>query len=430
MAPNRKPFLAMNTSTKKPATEDDCDPESSSVDTALQRMLRQITPLHDDESVTTAAACGRILATDLSSPIDVPGHHNSAMDGYALRSAEIALGIERGLTLAGKSLAGHRFDKSLPAGHCVRITTGAVLPEACDTVVMQEHVVVEGERIRLPEQTRAGNNVRLAGEDIRRGSTVLPAGRRLMPADCGLIASLGIGEVAVIKKPKVAHFGTGDELRCVGEPLAPGEIYDSSRYTLHAALERLGMDALDLGIVRDREQELRDAFHAATAQADALLTTGGVSVGEADFVKQVFGERGRIDFWKIAMKPGRPLAFGELDGTWFFGLPGNPVSSLVTFYQIVQPVLQHLAGASPTPPLLLRATTTTALRKRPGRADYQRGILGSGPDGTLTVASTGPQGSGILSSMSAANCFILLDQDQGDVAAGDTVTVQPFAGLI
>ena len=410
--------------------EDDCDPESSTVAAALQRMLEQVVPLQEIERVPTIEACGRILGMEITSPIDVPGHRNSAMDGYALRGADIPLGVDAGLTLAGKSLAGHRFDTAVLSGQCVRVTTGAVLPANCDTVVMQEHVRTKGNRVWLPANAKTGSNVRQAGEDIRRGSVVLSAGRRLVPADCGLIASLGIGEVAVIRVPRVVHFGTGDELRPVGEPLEPGEIYDSSRHTLHAALSRLGFQALDLGIVRDTADDLRGAFAEAARLGDAIITTGGVSVGEADFVKQIFGERGRIDFWKIAMKPGRPLAFGELAGVWFFGLPGNPVSSLVTFYQMVQPVLLRLAGTEPPPSLRLKAITTTALRKRPGRADYQRGILTCDPTGNLTVATTGPQGSGILSSMSIANCFIILDPERGDVAAGDQVLVQPFAGLI
>jgi len=313
--------------------------------------------------------------------------------------------------------------------------TGAAMPAGTDTVVMQEHVDAAGEeRIRIDDRHHPGQNVRQAGEDIAAHSVVLPAGRRLTPADLGVMASVGIGEVTVRRPVRVAFFSTGDELRAVGDPLGPGDVYDSNRYTLFGMLARLGVEVLDLGVVRDSPAELGRAFARAAAMADVVITSGGVSVGEADHIGAVLGDQGRVEFRKLAMKPGRPFTFGRLGGptgdTLFFGLPGNPVAVMVTFYLLVQPALSQLAGAGWQEPLTLAATSSGRIRKRPGRFECTRGILDHAAAGGPTVAVTGRQGSGMLTSMSRADCFILLPASRGTVEPGDTVTVAPFATFV
>jgi molybdopterin molybdotransferase len=305
------------------------------------------------------------------------------------------------------------------------------VPEGADTVVMQERAVAAGRAITFSGNAKAGQNVREAGEDLKAGSIALHRGRRVRPAELGLIASLGIGEVAVYRRLRVAFFSTGDELRSVGSTLGAGEIYDSNRYTIFGMLERLGCDVLDMGVVRDDPKLLEDAFGAAAANADVVITSGGVSVGEADFVKSMLGKLGEVVFWKIAMKPGRPLAYGKIGRAHFFGLPGNPVSVMVTFYQFVRDALLVLMGADPVEPVpTFRATCTARLKKAPGRTEFQRGILARGADGALTVKPTGEQGSGILKSMSDANCFIILDDATGNVEAGASVEVQLLEGIV
>jgi len=405
---------------------DDYDPQALAGDEALQRILAAITPLRGIERVAVRAALGRVLAAPVCSTIAVPAHRNSAMDGYALRAADAAGALQ----LIGESFAGRPFDGSVAAGQCVRIMTGAVIPADTDAVVPQEMVERSGETIRVRGTIAPGDNVREAGEDIALGETVLEPGRRLVPADLGMLASLGLAEVPVHRCLRVAFFSTGDELRSIGEALGPGDVYDSNRYTLYGMLDALGVDTVDMGVVRDQPDALRTAFEEAGACADAVITSGGVSVGEADYVKEILQQVGRIQFWKVAMKPGRPLAFGRVGGAVFFGLPGNPVSVMVTFYQFVQPALRHLAGERVQPALLVRAVTRSRLRKRPGRVEYQRGVLARAPDGTLTVERTGEQGSGILRSMSDANCFIVLPVEGGTVEAGSEVDVQPFHGLL
>ena len=269
-----------------------------------------------------------------------------------------------------------------------------------------------------------------AGEDLAAGELALKAGQRLAPAALGLIASLGIAEVPVFRRPRVAFLSNGDELRSIGQPLNPGEVYDSNRYTLHGLLQRAGMDLVDLGVVPDDRAQLRSAFLSAANSADVLITSAGASVGDADFIKDILDEVGEVSFWKIAMKPGRPLAFGRVGDALFFGLPGNPVSVMVTFYQFVLPALRRLSGETPVLSLRLTARTTNRVRKRPGRTEFQRGVLTQTPAGELEVSVTGEQGSGILSSMSEANCFILLSADCDGVAPGQSVLVEPFAGLI
>ena len=416
---------------------DDHDPHSLPVPVALARIQTAVQPVTASEQVALRAALGRVLAADVVSPIDVPAHVNSAMDGYAVRAADLPDAGTVTLAVVGTAFAGAAWDGRLASGQAVRIMTGAVLPEGADCVVMQEQTEREQggdqeggqDRVRIGRGHRAGQNIRLAGEDLKTGETVLAAGRRVQPADLGVLASLGVAEVRVRRRLRVAFFSTGDELRSIGEPLAAGCVYDSNRYSLYGMLSRLGVELIDMGVVRDDREALQAAFREAAACADAVITSGGVSVGEADFVKDTLLSLGRIDFWKLAMKPGRPLAFGRLGEAVFFGLPGNPVSVVVTFYQFVQPALRRMMGMNAVQPVTLQVPTLARLKKRPGRTDFQRGVLEQRDDGSMAVRPTGDQGSGILSSVSRADCFIVLAADSSGVEAGDTVTVQPFEGL-
>ncbi|MGH1410922.1 MAG: molybdopterin molybdotransferase MoeA [Aeromonas sp.] len=394
---------------------------------ALQGMLEQLACCCDSEQLPLPEALGRILANNIASPLAVPPFDNSAMDGYAVRLADLATGTP--LIMAGKAFAGQPYQGEWPAGHCVRIMTGAPVPAGTDAVVMQEETQADGDRITFLAQPEPGQNIRRAGSDIGKGDCVLPAGTRLTPREMPLLASLGVATVAVRRPLKVAIFSTGDELKPVGTPLAHGDIYDSNRYGVRAMLARLGCDCLDLGIIPDDPAQLRAAFIRADAEADVLITTGGVSVGEADFTKQLLDELGEIGFWKLAIKPGKPFAFGRLPRAWFFGLPGNPVSAMVTFDQLVQPALAKLTGQQFERPLQLEAIAAEPLKKSPGRLDFQRGILSQGPNG-LEVRSTGSQDSAVFSSLSRANCYIVLERERGRVAAGETVTVEPFGGLL
>jgi molybdopterin molybdotransferase len=308
--------------------------------------------------------------------------------------------------------------------------TGAVVPDGADTVVMQEQVSLDHDQIILTSGHRQGQNIRFPGEDMKRGDDVLTSGRLLNAADIGLLASLGIAEVSVVRKPRVVFFSTGDELKGIGETLNEGEIYDSNRYTLHALLSRMNVEMIDQGVIPDDHIAIRDAFRNAAELGDMVITSGGVSVGEADFVKQTLDEMGEVGFWKIAMKPGKPLAFGQLGKAWFFGLPGNPVSVMATFTLFVRPALQIMKGSEMESPLALQATLDTDIQKAPGRRDYQRGILTQDTDGRLVATTTGLQGSHVLSSMSKANCFIVIPRESGSVARGETVEVIPFMGMI
>jgi molybdopterin molybdotransferase len=424
---------------------DGYDPNALPVAQAQEFIARMVGPVQAVEMRPVRDALGRVLARDIISAIDVPAHDNSAMDGFALRGRELRLDGPTRLRIVGSGLAGQNFTGDVPAQACVRITTGAVMPAGLDTVAPQEFTQLEGDEVLVPPGLlRAGENRRLAGEDLARGEAALGAGRMLRPADLGLLASLGLAEVPVRRRLRVAFFSTGDELRSIGETLDPGCVYDSNRYTVWGMLQRLGVDAIDLGVVRDDPAALREAFQHAAGCADAVITSGGVSVGEADHTKRVMAELGEVLFWRIAMRPGRPMAIGRIggspvpdaDGTTgarpavLFGLPGNPVAVMVTFYAFVREALLRMAGATPQPLPLLRAASATALRKKPGRTEFQRGIVSRAPGGAWQVAITGSQGSGILRSMSQANGMVLLHHDQGDVAAGELVDVLPFEGLI
>jgi molybdopterin molybdotransferase len=401
------------------------DPDALHVDKAREAMKACITPLSATEQVPVRKALGRVLAQDVVPEINVPAHDNSAMDGYAVRFADIANPLRE----IGTALAGKPFGGNVGAGECVRIMTGAVLPTGADTVVIQEVVKREGDRIRVPPGQKRAQNVRYAGEDLKIGVPVLQPGKLLRPAELGLIASLGIGQVHVSRKLRVAMFATGDELASVGDTLKDGEVYDSNRYTLHGMLERLGVEIDDLGVVRDDPAQLEAAFRKAAANADAIITTGGVSVGEADFVKQLMAKLGEVLFWKIAMRPGRPMAFGRVGDAVLFGLPGNPVAVMVTFYQFVRDALLHLSGRRDDYSIpLLRVPAAENMRKVAGRTEYQRGVLFR--DGAEWKAKiTGQQGSGVLRSMSEANCFIVLEHERGAVKAGEPVAVQLFEAL-
>ena len=404
---------------------DDYDPNSMPVDKARALIARFLTPVTATERVHVRSALGRVLAQDVISPINVPAHDNSAMDGYAVRFIDLKADGEVTLKMAGSSFAGKPFAGKMQAGETVRIMTGAVMPPEADTIVMQEHVQAKDGQVTIGSGHRLNQNLRRAGEDLAIGQVALKRGLPLRPAEVGLISSLGIGEVTVFRKLRVAFFSTGDELVSIGSVPQEGQIFDSNRYTIHGMLTRLNCEVIDMGVVRDDPALIEAAFKEAAASADVVITSGGVSVGEADFVKDMLNKLGEVLFWKIAMKPGRPLAYGKIGGAHFFGLPGNPVSVMVTFYQFVRDALLKLAGQDPLPPLpTFKVPCTSALKKAPGRTEFQRGILSQDAAGAWSVRVTGEQGSGILRSMSEANCFIILPTDQGNVVPGVMVDVQ------
>ncbi|WP_316365543.1 molybdopterin molybdotransferase MoeA [Candidatus Thiodiazotropha sp. CDECU1] len=409
------------------------DPEAPStltVAAAREAILANITPIETNLRLPLRDALNAVLAQDIVSPIDVPGHTNSAMDGYAMAGSDLPQQAYRDFNLIGTAVAGAPFDQSCGEGECIRIMTGAPMPAGTDTVVMQEQTTLVNESlVRISQGQHPGQNVRLAGEDIAQGSVVLKPGRRLTPADLGILASLGFAEVTIRRRPRVAFFSTGDELRSIGEPLAAGEVYDSNRYSLHGMLQKADVELLDLGVVGDDPDALRQAFDRAAEAADMVVTSGGVSVGEADYTKTILQQLGDMQFWKIAMKPGRPLAFGKLGDSNFFGLPGNPVAVMVTFYQFVLPALHYLATGTPYTPFTLQALSGQNIRKKAGRYEFVRGLMQRLEDGSYQVDTVGRQGSGILTSMSRGNCFILLPEDCDGIECGDTVIVQPFETL-
>jgi molybdopterin molybdotransferase len=410
---------------------DDYDPNSMPVAKARAVIARFLQPVTATERVNVRAGLGRVLAEDVVSPLNVPAHDNSAMDGFAVRFADLKPEGEVTLKSVGSSFAGAPFKGTVAAGQCVRIMTGGVVPAGTDTIVMQEHAKAGGDRVTIGPGHRKGQNLRRAGEDLKAGEVALKRGVALRPAETGLISSLGIGEVAVYRKLRVAFFSTGDELVSIGTQPGEGQIFDSNRYTIHGMLTRLGCEVLDMGVVRDDPKLLERAFHDAAAAADVVITSGGVSVGEADFVKDLLNKLGEVVFWKIAMKPGRPLAYGKIGAAHFFGLPGNPVSVMVTFYQFVRDALLVLSGRDPVLPLpTFKVPCTSSLKKAPGRTEFQRGVLAQDTTGGWSVRVTGEQGSGILRSMAEANCFIILPTEQGNVTPGTLVEVQVLEGVV
>ena len=401
-----------------------------SVEQGRERILQAVRTVTATEQLHLRVALGRILAAPIVSAIDVPPFTNSAMDGYAVRSQDCTEGTQAALSVVGSSFAGAPFDGEVSAGQCVRIMTGAVVPGGADTVIMQEVVERDADRVSFATKNIvAGQHVRYAGEDTRCGDTILESGIKLGATETSLLASVGVSEVSVARRLRVAFFSTGDELVSIGTPLAAGQIYDSNRYALHGMLTNPAIECYDLGVIPDQRTAVREAFQQAAEIADLVLTSGGVSVGEADYVTETLGELGEINFWRMAMKPGKPLAFGQLGNAVFFGLPGNPVSVMVTFYQFVLPAIRKMTGEAPRDPLLVPARCAVDLKKAPGRMEFQRGILHRGKDGTLSVTTTGMQGSHLLSSMSRANCLIHLPAESAGAQAGEWVSVQPFLDL-
>jgi molybdopterin molybdotransferase len=406
-----------------------------SIEQARAAIAERLRPIEGRETVPLSQAAGRVLAQDMVSPIDVPAHDNSAMDGFAFAGAALRADAPLALRTVGTVLAGQPSALAVRAGECVRIMTGAVMPPGLDTVVPLELCSADGEQVSIaPGVIRVGENRRRRGEDLAAGKAALRAGRMLRAADVGLAASVGITQLSVMRRLRVAVFSTGDEVVPPDQPLPPNCIYDSNRYSLMAAIARLGMEAIDLGTLRDDTVSLQRTLHDATARADAIVTSGGVSAGDADHMRNLMAELGTVGFWKVAMRPGRPFAFGALRGagnreTWLFALPGNPVAALVTFYVLARDGLLALAGASPQALPLLQAHSAQAIRKRPGRTEFQRGIVSREPDGRWVVRSTGSQGAGVLRSMSEANGLIVLGHEQGSVAEGGLVDVWLFDGL-
>ncbi|NNE64415.1 MAG: molybdopterin molybdotransferase MoeA, partial [Gammaproteobacteria bacterium] len=401
-----------DTISPSPSCADPFDPETISVAEALAKMSAAVTAVSDFEILPIRECLGRTCFEAVTSPFNVPAHANSAMDGYALTFKDISpQGISE-FSVVGNAYAGIEFNGDCGPQQCVRIMTGAVMPKGTDTVIMQEQVdVADNGSIRIDARHRSGENIRYAGEDISQGQTVVDCGETINPANLGVLASLGIGELKVYRSIVVAYFSTGDELVSIGESLEKGKIYDSNRYTLYGMLSKAGIDILDLGVVKDEPESIRQTLLEAADKADLIITTGGVSVGEADYIKSVLHDIGDMAFWKIAIKPGRPLTFGKINNCLFMGLPGNPVAVMVTFSQFVNPCLQLLSGTNLRPPVRLRAKSTDTFRKKPGRLEIQRGIAKRDENNEWQVAKTGKQGSGILTSMSKANCFIILDEN-------------------
>jgi molybdopterin molybdotransferase len=406
------------------------DPQALSVSQVGVFLHELVTPVREQTTVRVFDALDRVLAQDVTSPISVPPHDNSAMDGFAFDGQQIGTAPLR-LRVVGTALAGKAWQGQLSTGECVKIMTGAIMPQGLDTVVPQEFTTVDGDWVTVPTGlVKPGDNRRLCGEDLMQGQPALRAGTRLGPAALGLLASLGLPEVPVKRRLRVAYFSTGDEILSLGEPPREGAVYDSNRYTVFGLLTRMGCEVIDLGVVRDDPAALEVAFRQAASKADAIITSGGVSVGEADFTKAMMKKLGDVAFWKIAMRPGRPMAVGRIGSSVLFGLPGNPVAVMVTFLAFVRPALLRMMGASDFAPPLLQAKSLEALRKKPGRTEYQRGWVSRDEHGDLVVRTTGNQGSGVLRSMVEGNGLIVLHHDQGNVAVGERVDVMVFDGVI
>lgn len=416
------------------------DPQALPATTVNSFLSRLVEPVTSHEEVDVFHALGRVLSHDVISPVSVPPHDNSAMDGYAFDGAQLTKTNKLNLRVIGTALAGKAWQGKTGPGDCVKIMTGAIMPAGLDTVVPQEFVTRHTDQaspssgadtIAIPPGLlQAGDNRRKLGEDVMKGRPALQKGELLTPAALGLLASLGIEKISVWRKLRVAYFSTGDEILSLGEPPREGAVYDSNRYTVFGLLTRLGCAVIDMGVVRDEPAQLEAAFNRAAGEADAIITSGGVSVGEADFTKAMMQKLGDVAFWKIAMRPGRPMAVGRIGKSVLFGLPGNPVAVMVTFLAFVRPALLQMMGCKARPTPLLKARSLEALRKKPGRTEYQRGTVTTAPDGSLQVKTTGNQGSGVLSSMVQANGLIVLHHDQGNVAPGDEIDVMMFDGIM
>jgi len=399
-----------------------------SFERALENMLLQITPVTETLTLPITQAVNTVLAQVITSPLNVPNHDNSAMDGYAFSIESFQ--ETKTLTLVGRSMAGAPFQGECKLGECIRIMTGAKIPTSCDSVEMQENAQVDKDNITFLQNPTLGSNVRKAGEDIKLGQQVFTQGHKLSAVDIGILASLGINEVMVYRQVKVALIATGDELKVPGQPLRSGDIYETNSFVLRGMLEKLHIEVIDFGVIEDSFEAIKTAFISADKQADAVISSGGVSVGDADYTKTVLDDLGEIGFWKIAMKPGKPFAFGKLPNSVFFGLPGNPVSALVTFHQLAMIALTKMQNTGVIKRTNLQVKCVHDLKKSPGRLDFQRGVLSVNEQGENVVESTGSQGSGILSSLAQANCFIILPAERGKINAGEIVTVQLFDQFI
>ena len=409
------------------------DPQALAVDQvhAFLKALVPSLPLTDREQLPLFEALDRVLAEEVRSPIDVPAHDNAAMDGFAFNGQALHPHQDTVLRVVGTALAGKAWQGVVQGGECLRIMTGAILPPGLDTVVPQELTHIDGDTVTLPaNMVKPGDNRRLRGEDLRCHEPALRRGQRLTPAALGLMASLGLPQASVMRRLRVAYFSTGDEILSLGDAPREGAIFDSNRYTVFGMLRRLGCTVIDMGVVPDDPAQLEQAFSLAAQAADAVITSGGVSVGEADFTKAMMKKLGDVAFWKIAMRPGRPMAVGRIGQAVLFGLPGNPVAVMVTFLAFVRPALLQMMGCTDAPPPMLKARSQEPLRKKPGRTEYQRGTVSRNAQGQLEVRTTGNQGSGVLSSMVAGNGLIVLHHAQGHVAAGDEVDVLMFEGAL
>lgn len=412
----------------------DCTATSSatmlSIDEGLACILKAVNPLNDTERVGIDLAQGRTLAAALISPIDVPAYNNSAMDGYAVCSEALCANGDTSLKVVANVLAGHPFFGTVGPGECVQIMTGAQIPEGLDTIIIKEISCRTGEMVCFPGGVRKGQHIRLAGEDLRKGQEALSAGTGLGACELGLIASLGLAEVEVLRKPRVAYFSTGDEIRRPGKILQTGQIYDSNHYTVTTMLRDLGAEVIELGVIPDQRKALEEAFQQASSQADVIISSGGVSVGDADYVKETLEQMGEVDFWRMAIKPGRPLAFGRVTDALFFGLPGNPVAVMITFLQFVKPALKKLQGNLHWQPQKFQLPCGEFLKSQEGRSEFLRGIIEVDAEGLPVVHTTGQQGSGILTSMSRADCLIVLGPECAGVEAGQPVWVLPLKGVL
>ncbi len=407
------------------------DPQALTMEDANGFITRLVVPLAATERLPLRQCAGRVLAEDLVSPLSVPAHDNSAMDGFAFPGSALRADVPLTLRVAGTALAGKAWTGRLGSGECLKIMTGAILPSGLDTVVPHELTQVQGDVVTISAgAVRTGDNRRLRGEDLQQGSVALAQGELLAPAALGLAASLGQSSLLVMRRLKVAYLSTGDEVQSVGETLREGAVFDSNRYTITSLLERMGCEVIELGVVGDDPVALEATFRSAAAQADVVISSGGVSVGEADFTKGMMAKLGDVVFWRIAMRPGRPFAVGRIGSTALFGLPGNPVAVMVTFLTLVRPALLQMMGARAQALPLLQAHSQEPLRKKAGRTEYQRGMVSTGPDGRLHVRLSGNQGSGVLSSMVQANGLIVLHHAQGHVAVGDLVDVMMFQGVV
>ncbi len=413
---------------KEAACCDTLSPAFLSVVQGQEKILSLVNTVSEIEACKIENAYGRVLAEHIVSPVNVPQYTNSAMDGYAIRSDDVD---RDSYQVVAEVMAGHAYDQPLEVGQAVKIMTGAPTPRNGDTVVMREQATQEGDKVTFNgANIKAGQNVRQAGEDLAIGSDVFTAGTRLASPEMGMIASLGFGEANVFRKLKVAVFSTGDEVQATGTEQKANSIYDSNRFTIMGMLEKLGCEILDFGILEDNEQLMIEALENASAQADVVMTSGGVSVGDADYIKLALDKLGQIDFWRINMRPGRPLAFGQINNKPFFGLPGNPVAVMVSFINFVEPALRKMQGEQGWKPLKVNAIATENLRSRQGRTEFSRGIYELDNTGRLTVRTTGKQGSGILRSMSEANCLIEISPAIDTVKAGESVTIIPLQGRI